>query len=110
MVEEPEGSFPPPPDGDGDAEEEVATEREVVPGSSTGSEESITTDNSQSQAPTAQRAHKAPEVIDSPDEVSVPDEDDLPPLPSGAGVKAEVPEDLEPHQLEKLQGLKESDA
>ncbi|XP_034254415.1 protein nervous wreck isoform X2 [Thrips palmi] len=106
-VEEADGSFPPPPegDGDGDTEEEAATEREAVPGSSTGSEESITTDNSQSQAPTAKGAKK---VVESPDEV--PEDDEPPPLPSGAGVKAEVPEDLEPHQLEKLQGLKESDA
>lgn len=106
MVEEADSGFPPPPDQDQDGEEEATppTEREAVPGavpasSSTGSEESFTanTDNSQ---PQPQDIPPPPEDMD----------DDPPPLPSGAGVKAEVPEDLEPHQLEKLQGLKESDA
>ncbi|XP_052124235.1 protein nervous wreck [Frankliniella occidentalis] len=114
MVEEAGSSFPPPPEEEGDGDQDAAEEEEpqtaVPASSSTGSEESFTTDNSQSQAPSGARKQQP----ESPDEVPPPppeeDADDPPPLPSGAGVKAEVPEDLEPHQLEKLEGLKESNA
>lgn len=118
MVEEPDSGFPPPPDQDQDGDEEATppTEREAVPGavpasSSTGSEESFTgpstTEDSQAQPQGQPQGPKSPDDVPPPPEDI---EDDPPPLPSGAGVKAEVPEDLEPHQLEKLQGLKESDA